>query len=68
MKAKLLFILIVLVLLTGCQTKAPEVTNSDSDYGKDTGAEVEKEVNNEESEYYDDLDSAATELDELDDL
>lgn len=61
MKAKILFLILVLVLLAGCRS-APETNeNTSSD-------DVDKEVKGESGEFYDDLDTALEELEEAEEV
>lgn len=61
MKIKILFLILVLSLLIGCQSEVAE-NSEDTMEEKDL---IEKEVDDENSEFYDDLDNALAELDEL---
>ena len=61
MKARILFLILVLSLLIGCQSQAPEVSDNSVIEEKDS-------VEEKESEFSEDLDDALTELDELENL
>lgn len=61
MKIKILFLILVLSLLIGCQSEVVE-NSEDTVEEKDL---IEKEVDDENSEFYDDLNNALVELDEL---
>ena len=57
MKAKILFLILVLFLLVGCKSVPEATDNPNAD-------EVDKEVKDENNEFYDDLDTALEELEE----
>ena len=62
MKIKILFLILVLFLLIGCQSDVTEDSEND---GEDS---IENDNSEEGSEFYDDLDNALSELDELENL
>ena len=62
MKIKILFLILVLFLLIGCQSDVTE------DSENDVEDSIENDNSEEGSEFYDDLDNALSELDELENL